>query len=74
MSIDQIVPEALKLNPKERAMLASSLWESIEDPYELAAELTDQEALELAIERDNEMDTGQTTPLTHEQLMSQLRK
>ena len=39
MGIDQIGSEALKLPARERALLAESLWESLEDPYRLPCEL-----------------------------------
>ncbi len=35
MKLDELAPEALRLPAKERALLASSLWESIDDPYEV---------------------------------------
>gem|GEM_PF-252416 len=73
MKIDQIAPEALRLPAKERAILAASLWESIEDPYDLAAERTDAEAIKLAIERDEEIESGTVVPISHEELMRRLR-
>ncbi len=36
MNIDHIANEALRLNPQERAILAETIWESLEDPYILA--------------------------------------
>jgi hypothetical protein len=56
MSIDQIAPEALRLPAKERALLAASLWESVEDPYLLAADLNDEDAVALAMARDAELE------------------
>ncbi len=74
MSIDQIAPEALKLPPRERALLAASLWESIEDPFELPVDLDDEEAIALAEARDRDLDSGRVTALTHEDLMRRLRQ
>ena len=54
MSIDQIAPEALRLPARERALLAASLWESVEDPYALAADRSDEDALVLALARQRE--------------------
>jgi hypothetical protein len=51
MSIDQIAPEALKLPTRERAMLAASLWESIEDPFQFSVDLDDESALKLGIKK-----------------------
>jgi putative addiction module component (TIGR02574 family) len=73
MLIDEIAPEALKLPPRERALLAASLWESIGDPNDLAADLDDEEAISLALTRDAEIESGQVKALSHEDLMNRLR-
>jgi len=74
MSIDQIAPEALKLPVRERALLAASLWESIEDPFELAVDLDDEAALNLAEERDREIESGKVAVVPHRDLMLRLRQ
>src|ERR1700730_8527199 len=74
MSIDQIAAEALRLPPNERAMLAESLWESLTDPFKIPAESDDAEALALALERDRQLEAGEVQPLSHEELMSRLRR
>jgi putative addiction module component (TIGR02574 family) len=74
MSIDQIAPEALRLPARERALLAASLWESIEDPFELAVGLADEEAISLAEARDRELDSGAVAPISHEELMRRVRQ
>lgn len=74
MSIDQIAPEALKLPPRERALLAASLWESIEDPFELAVKFDDEAVLKLAEERDQDIEGGRVTAVTHQDLMQRLRQ
>ena len=73
MSIDQIAPEALKLPVKERALLAATLWESIEDPFKLAIEFSDEDAISLAVKRDGELESGEVESLSHEDLMKRLR-
>ncbi len=73
MNIDQIAPEALKLPMRERALLAASLWESIDDPFELSVDLDDEAALILADKRDQEIESGKVTPLSHQELMQRLR-
>jgi len=73
MSIDQIALEALRLPPRERAVLAASLWESIEDPYVLAADRSDDAAIALALVRDGELESGIVSPLSHAELMTRLR-
>ena len=74
MSIDQIAAEALRLPPKERAMLAESLWESLRDPFEIPAGSNDAEAVALALERDRQLEAGEVQPLSHEELMAGLRR
>jgi putative addiction module component (TIGR02574 family) len=74
MSIDQIAAEALRLPPKERAMLAESLWESLTDPFQIPAESDDAEAIAQARERDHQLETGGVQPLSHEELMSRLHR
>ena len=74
MSIDQIAPEALKLPTRERALLAASLWESIEDPFELSFDLDDEASLNLAEKRDHEIESGQVAAVSHQDLMRRLRQ
>ena len=74
MSIDQIAAEALRLPPRERALLAESLWESLEDPFKAPGDMDDKSALSLAIERERQMESGEVKPLSHEQLMGKLRR
>jgi putative addiction module component (TIGR02574 family) len=74
MSIDQIAAEALRLPPKQRAMLAESLWESLVDPFKIPAATDDAEAVALALERDRELETGKVQPVSHEELMARLRR
>jgi putative addiction module component (TIGR02574 family) len=73
MNIDQLASEALRLNPKDRATLAETIWESLEDPYIDAAYMSDEDAVRLAHQRDDEMDNGHTKPLSHNELMDRLR-
>jgi hypothetical protein len=54
-------------------LLAASLWESIEDPFDLAAGLDDEEAIALAEERDHEIESGKVAAISHEELMRRLR-
>jgi putative addiction module component (TIGR02574 family) len=74
MSIDQIAAEALRLPPKERAMLAESLWESLMDPFKIPAWTDDAEAVGLAAERDRQLETGEVRPISHEEMMARLRQ
>ena len=74
MSIDQIAPEALKLPVRERALLAATLWESIEDPFELTFDYDDETALNLAEARDQEIESGMVKAVSHQDLMQRLRQ
>ena len=74
MSIDEIAPEALKLPTRERALLAASLWKSIEDPFELSVDLDDEASLNLAEKRDQEIESGQVAAVSHQDLMRRLRQ
>jgi hypothetical protein len=74
MSIDQIAAEALRLPPKERAMLAESLWESLVDPFEVPVSAGDSEAVALAIERDRQLELGDVQPISHGEMMARLRQ
>jgi hypothetical protein len=72
MSIDRIASEALKLDPKSRAILAETIRESPEDPYLVFSDVTDEESISLAMKRDKELETGTVTPLAHDELMDRL--
>ena len=50
MSYAQIAPAALQLPPHDRAVLAESLWASLEDPYFISE--GEDESLRLAEQRD----------------------
>ena len=74
MSIDELKGEALQLNPHDRAILAKTIWESLEDPFKFLTDISEEEAIKLAKQRDEEIEKGQTLPLSHETLMERLRK
>lgn len=74
MSIDQITSEALRLSSHDKAILAEVIWESLEEPYVNSVELSDNEAINLAIQRDTEIEIGKVKSLSHQELMARLRK
>ena len=49
-------------------------WESIEDPYVLAVDRSDEDAIVLALARDAELESGKVSPLSHAELMTRLRE
>jgi hypothetical protein len=72
MSVDQIASEALRLSPRQRALLAESLWESLNDPNESPATADEGQALAEAIERDRQIEAGEVRPVSHDEMMSRL--
>ena len=74
MSIEQIAAEALRLPPRERALLAESLWESLADPFRAPGDMDDNSALDLAKERERQLESGAVQPLSHEEMMARLRR
>jgi putative addiction module component (TIGR02574 family) len=74
MSIEQIAAEALRLPPKERALLAESLWESLVDPFKVPASADEAEAIAVALERDRQLESGKVQPVPHEEMMARLRQ
>jgi putative addiction module component (TIGR02574 family) len=72
MSIGQIAIQALRLSSKDRVILAETIWESLEDPY-LSSDISDKEAIELAKQRDDEIEMGHVIPLSHKELMDRMR-
>ncbi len=74
MGIDQLACEVLMLGAQDRAVLAETLWESLEDPSVLSTDLSEEKALALAWHRDQELERGDVVPLTHQALMERLRK
>ena len=73
MRIDQIAPAAFRLPARELSLFASSLWESIEEPYVAMVDLTDEDAISLALARDAELESGAVNSLSHVELMSRMR-
>lgn len=73
MTVDSIAPEALKLPLYDRIQLAASLWESIEDPYTLSADMSDEDAIALSLSRDAEVESGEVSAISHSDLMARLR-
>ena len=74
MNIDQIAREALRLSSQDRAILAETIWESLEDPYTIPPDISDEDAIALSMQRDGEIERGEVVPLSHKELMDRLRK
>lgn len=74
MNIDQIASEALQLDPKDRAILAETIWESLEDPYIISPDISDENSIALAKQRDDEIKKGDAAPVTQKEMMNRLRR
>ena len=74
MSIEQIAAAALQLPPKERALLAESLWESLADPYKTLSPTDDTDDVEIASERDRQVESGEVQAIPHQEMMARLRR
>ena len=73
MGIDQLACEVLMLGAQDRAVLAETIWESLDDPFVLSTDLSEEKALALARQRDQELDRGDVVPLSHQTLRERLR-
>ena len=73
MNINKIANDALKLSPRDRATLAETIWESLEDPFVFLTDITDKEAISLSKQRNKEIEQGNVKPLSHKELMERLR-
>lgn len=73
MRIDQIACEALTLEPRDRALLAETIWESLNPLHAFSTDRSEQEAIALARKRDAELDRSEVVSLSHQELMGRLR-
>lgn len=66
----QLEKAVLSLPPSERADVALAAWESLEsDPSFAANPAFDPEGINLALARDQEIESGAIDPLTHEEFL-----
>jgi hypothetical protein len=64
----------MRLPPRERALLAESLWESLSSPHATSAEMDDHADLALARERDQQIEAGEVSAVLHDELLARLRR
>lgn len=74
MKFKKIASTAMQLEPEDRATLAAALWDSLEDPWLSPEELSDDEAIQLALQRSLEIERGEIEPISMDELMQRLRK
>jgi hypothetical protein len=64
MNIDRVANESLRLDPKSRAILAETIWDSLEEPFLVSSDVTDEESISLAMKRDEEIENGLFTAIS----------
>lgn len=69
-STAELLNAVLRLPPQERLQLADALWLSIDEPDALPT--VDDELGKLVQQRCEELDSGQVTPVTHDDVMARL--
>ena len=74
MNVKNITKEILQLPPKTRAVIAETIWESLEEPYKFITDRTENQTIDLALSRDKEIDSGKTKPVSHKNLMRNLHR
>jgi len=71
---DQLEAELLRLPARDRERLALAAWESLEEATAwLSDPDTDREGIALACKRDGEVESGEVTPLSHEEFRRRTR-
>lgn len=66
MKRTKLEKEILDLPVKEREQVALTAWESLEKETAFIADRSfDPEGIDLAITRDNEIESGRVTPISH---------
>lgn len=68
MTYKEIMSEAMKLPPQERADLADRLWISVDTPQAVAAEWDAEIERRVA-----QLDAGKVEPIPFEQVIAELR-
>jgi hypothetical protein len=63
-SFTAIKKEVLGMSPRERELMALVAWESIENEAAL-----DPEGIELALHRDQEIESSQISPISHQEFL-----
>lgn len=69
MNVKNITNEILQLSPEKRAVIAETIWESLEDPYKFITDRTEKQTIELALLRDKEIEFGHVKPVSHYNLI-----
>ena len=74
-AITELEKEILALSPAERERLATVVWESLaSDPKTASNREIDPEGIQLAAQRDAEIESGKVQPVDHAEFMRLTRK
>ena len=66
----ELEKEALSLSPEEREQLAAIVWESlVNDPEAAGSREIDPEGVQLAAQRDAEIESGKIQPIDHAEFL-----
>jgi hypothetical protein len=66
----ELEKEILALSPAERERLATIAWESlVNDPAAAANSEIDPDGIELAVQRDRDIDSGKIQPIDHAEFL-----
>lgn len=69
-TITELEKKVLALPPAEREQLATAAWESlVSDPNALSDPGIDPEGIDLAVQRDAELESGAIQPIGHAEFM-----
>ena len=69
-TITELEKEVLALPPAEREQLATAAWESlVSDPSALSDPAIDPEGIEIALQRDAELESGTIESIGHAEFM-----
>lgn len=72
-AVQDILKQALQLDPADRLTVAQELWDSV-DPYPDPPVVIDDALMAEIDRRDAEMEQGLVTPLTHDELMASVQR
>jgi hypothetical protein len=69
-TITELEKEVLALPPAEREQLATAAWESlVSDPSALSDAGIDPEGIDIALQRDAELEAGTIQPIGHAEFL-----
>lgn len=74
VSLSQLTQDALSLSTEDRVRLAQVLWDSVNGNGGYDQLRYEEETIQEALRRDEEMESGRVPGIPHEEVMSRLQK